>query len=58
MPIHLRITETIAGFKKGVDGMKVGEWRQIYVHPNLAYKKLGKSKPNQLLIYDVTIVEE
>lgn len=57
-PLHLPLTETILGFKLGVTGMKAGERREIYVHPDLAYKKLGKTRPNQLLIYDVTVLEE
>ena len=57
-PIRLALDETILGFKLGVTGMKVGERREIVVHPDLAYKKLGKTKPNQLLIYDVTVLEE
>lgn len=58
IPIKLKLDETIRGFKLGVSGMKVGERREIFIHPDLAYKKLGKTKPNQLLIYDVTIIEE
>lgn len=57
-PMRLALDETILGFKLGVTGMKVGERREIFVHPDLAYKKLGKTKPNQLLIYDVTVLEE
>lgn len=58
IPVRLRISETIAGFKLGVIGMQVGERREIFVHPDLAYKKLGKTKPNQFIIYDVTVVDE
>ncbi len=57
-PIRLELDGTILGFKLGVTGMQVGERREIVVHPDFAYKKLGKTKPNQLLIYDVTILEE
>ncbi len=57
-PMRLALNETVLGFKLGVIGMKVGERREIFVHPDLAYKKLGKTKPNQLLIYDVTVLQE
>jgi FKBP-type peptidyl-prolyl cis-trans isomerase len=57
-PIRINLEEAILGFKLGVSNMRVGEWREIIVHPELAYKKLGKTKPNQLIIYDVTIIKE
>ena len=38
--------------------MRVGEKREIYVHPDLAYKKLGKTKPNQLIIYEVVAIKD
>ena len=57
-PLRLKIAETILGFKSGVKGMKIGEKREIFVHPDFAYKKLGKTKPNQLIIYDITIIDE
>lgn len=58
VPLRLPLKETILGFKLGIEGMQVGERREVIVHPDLAYKKLGKTKPNQLLIYDVTIEGE
>lgn len=57
-PLRISLDETIQGFKLGVSGMRVGEHREIVVHPDLAYKKLGKTKPYQLLVYEVTILEE
>lgn len=57
-PIRLNLDEATLGFKLGIVGMRVGERREIVVHPELAYKKLGKTKPNQLLIYDVAILDE
>jgi FKBP-type peptidyl-prolyl cis-trans isomerase len=56
-PVRLSLDEAVLGLKLGVMGMKVGERREIIVHPDLAYKKLGKTKPNQLMIYDVTLIE-
>lgn len=57
-PMRISLAETILGFKLGVSGMRVGEKREIFVHPDFAYKKLGKTKPNQLLIYEVTALEQ
>lgn len=52
-PIQIKLSETIAGFQLGVSGMRVGERRKIYVHSNLAYRKLSRQ---QLSIFDVEIV--
>ncbi len=54
-PLKIKLSETIAGFCRGVTGMQVGERRKIYVHPDLAYKKLSRQ---QLSIFDVEIISE
>lgn len=56
-PIRLTLSETILGFSKGVLGMRVGEKRKIYVHPALAYGKFEGQKPQQLLIFEVEVIE-
>jgi len=33
----LNLRNTISGFAQGVQGMKIGETREIYIHPALAY---------------------
>lgn len=53
-PLKLTLSETIKGFCQGVTGMRVGEKRKIYVHPDFAYGKLDE-EPNQLLIFEVEI---
>ena len=49
--------ETIPGFRKGVIGMRVGERRMIYVHPDLAYGKVGRYSQQELIVFDVEILE-
>ena len=51
------LKETIAGFHQGVAGMRVGEKRKIYVHPDLAYGKFGQYASQQLIIFIVEIIE-
>lgn len=49
----LSLDETIPGFGKGVVGMKEGETRTLYIHPDLGYGKQGFA--NSLLIFEVTV---
>ena len=56
-PITLPMEQTIPGFAKGLVGMKEGEKRTLYIHPELAYGVAGHLPPNSLLIFDVEIVK-
>lgn len=51
------LDETIAGFSKGVVGMKEGEVRKLYLHPDLGYGKQGHLSPNALIIFEVELVK-
>ena len=56
-PITIPLDQTIPGFSKGLEGMKEGEKRQLFVHPDLGYGKTGQLPPNSLLIFDVDVLE-
>jgi len=56
-PITLPIKQTIPGFNKGLVGMKEGEKRVLYIHPEMAYGVAGHLPPNSLLIFEVEIVK-
>jgi peptidylprolyl isomerase len=56
-PIALPIKQSIPGFAKGLVGMKEGEKRVLYIHPDLAYGLSGQLPPNSLLIFEVEIVK-
>ena len=47
----------IPGFREGVIGMREGETRRIYVHPEMAYGVTGEVPPNSLLIFDVEVTD-
>lgn len=51
------VDETIPGFGKGIIGMKEGEKRSIFIHPDLGYGIEGELPPNSLLQYDVEVVQ-
>ena len=51
------IKQSIPGFAKGMLGMKEGEKRVLYIHPELAYGLTGQLPPNSLLIFEVEIVK-
>lgn len=56
-PIKIPLNQTIPGFSKGILGMKEGEKRRLYVHPDLGYGTAGHLPPNSLLIFDVELVK-
>lgn len=56
-PISLPLKQTIPGFSRGLVGMKEGEKRVLYVHPELAYGISGKLPPNSLLIFEVEVIK-
>jgi len=55
-PITIPLDQTIPGFTKGIVGMKEGEKRRIFVHPELGYGTNGPLPPNSMLILDVEVV--
>ena len=56
-PIKIPLNQTIPGFSKGILGMKEGEKRRLFVHPELGYGTAGHLPPNSLLIFDVEVVK-
>lgn len=56
-PISLPIKQTIPGFNKGLVGMKEGEKRTLFIHPEMAYGVAGHLPPNSLLIFEVEIIK-
>lgn len=56
-PITIPLDQTIPGFSKGLLGMKEGEKRRIFVHPDLGYGMSGHLPPNSLLIFDVDLIQ-
>lgn len=56
-PITIPLDQTIPGFSKGIIGMKEGEKRRLFVHPDLGYGTSGQLPPNELLIFDIELVK-
>lgn len=56
-PITVPVDQTIPGFSKGIVGMKEGEKRRIFVHPDMGYGTNGQLPPNSLLVFDVEVVK-
>jgi len=55
-PIAFPLAQTIPGFSRGLVGMKEGETRRLFVHPDLGYGTSGHLPPNSLLIFDVKVI--
>lgn len=56
-PISMPLSQTIEGFAKGICGMREGETRKLFVHPELAFGKDGHLPPNSLLIFEVSVIK-
>ncbi|BAE81698.1 FKBP-type peptidyl-prolyl cis-trans isomerase [Chlamydia felis Fe/C-56] len=56
-PILLPLAQTIPGFAMGMQGMREGETRILYIHPDLAYGTSGQLPPNSLLIFEINLIE-
>lgn len=53
----ISLNETIQGFSQGIVGMKEGEKRTIYIHPDLGYGTSGYLPPNSTLVFDIEVVK-
>lgn len=56
-PITIPLDQTIPGFSKGIVGMKEGEKRKLFVHPDLAYGTSGQLPPNSMLIFEIDLIK-
>lgn len=57
-PKKVFLDTTLPAFSKGVVGMKQGERRIIYAHPDLAYRKLRPNVPPEILVtIDVEVIK-
>jgi peptidylprolyl isomerase len=55
--VAVSLDEMIPGFQTGVIGMREGEKRRIFVHPDAAYGVTGDLAPNSLLLFEVEAVK-
>jgi len=55
--ITIPLAQAIPGFKEGVLGMKEGEQRRLFIHPEMAYGTAGHLPPNSLLIFDIEVIK-
>ena len=55
--VTIPLDQTIQGFSLGIAGMKEGEKRRLFVHPDLGYGTSGHLPPNSLLIFDIEVVK-
>lgn len=53
----LSLDETITGIQEGLVGMKEGEKRTLFIHPDLAYGTNGLLPPNSLLTFEIELVK-
>lgn len=51
--------EVIPGMEAGIDGMKIGEKRRIFIPPKLGYRdqKKGPIPANSILVFDIELLE-
>jgi peptidylprolyl isomerase len=53
----ISLDEMIPGLKQGMLGMKEGEKRTIYIHPEMAYGTKGTLPPNSLLTFEIEVIK-
>lgn len=53
----ISLQETIPGFSKAIVGMKEGEKRTIFIHPDLGYGLTGYLPPNSLLVFEIEVIK-
>lgn len=53
---RLPLSEMIAGLRNGLEGIRVGEKREIFIHPDLAYGEFPKPEPYSLIVIEVTLI--
>ena len=53
----LALDEAIPGLRDGIVGMREGEIRKLYIHPELGNGKAGFDPPNSLLMVEVEVIE-
>lgn len=53
----IELDSTVPGFSKGLIGMKEGEKRQLFIHPELAFGSSGFLPPNSLVSFEIEVVK-
>ncbi len=53
----IALDETIPGLSKALVGMKEGEKRTVYIHPDLGYGTHGYLPPNSMLTFEIECVK-
>ena len=53
----ISLDEMIPGLRQGMEGMKEGEKRTIFIHPELAYGTRGSLPPNSLLTFEIELIQ-
>lgn len=56
-PSQISMETAIKGLNAAVVGMKEGERRRIYIHPDLSFNIKPPLKPNSMVIFEVEIVK-
>ncbi len=56
-PEPFALDEVISGLKSGLLGMREGEKRTIFIHPDLAYGTKGSLPPNSLLTFEIELLK-
>jgi peptidylprolyl isomerase len=53
----ISLDETLPGFTKAIIGMREGEKRTVFIHPELGYGTSGYLPPNSLLTFEIEVLK-
>jgi peptidylprolyl isomerase len=56
-PVTMALEHAIPGFAQGVVGMKEGEKRLVFLHPDLGYGTAGELAPNSALVFEIEVLK-
>lgn len=54
--IRLPLKEVISGLRIGLIGMREGELRRVFIHPDFAYKEIPKPEPFSMIIIELSLL--
>jgi len=56
-PMLISLEEAVPGLQQGILGMREGEVRVLYVHPELGYETTQNLHPSEPLVFEIEVIQ-